>query len=443
MLADLRELWQLRPWRKMMPRACSLAWSRVGHHSLRFLFTFGLVAFYLASAQAGIKRHDDTNGFSGAAVTIDFEGQIEGADAVNLFGSWHLAFKAPKPDVVRIRTEFVLFSNNVIRNEPTGGSSADRPMIINLGHPMKRVGFVLGNGGPGTRATARAYGELGNLLGEEIVDPLTQATFLGLEDEDDAGIAKITIDYGASENEEQIDDLIFDHTSAHEFNTYVAQVADGPLPGGALQTVLVVSNLSATTAAAELRLFDTTGAPLELDLSGTTASVFPFSIEPFGSSTFSTSGAGPLSVGYACVVANAPVDSTAIFRVLDAEGNATSEAGIGGATGRYIAVGVVQRRIVGDFNSGVAAVNISSEANNSSIHLLDSNGVEIASDLNALDLAAGQQRARFLNEIFPDLPAEDLDGTLVITSDKPIVVVILRTARGVVISSLPVGSTQR
>ena len=408
----------------------------------RFSLVLVLATLFLTSGYGAIKRLDDTNAFSGASVTIDFEGQIEGADASDLFGSWHLAFRAPQPDVVRIRTEFVLFSNNVIRNEASGDSSADRPLIINLGHPFKRVGFVLGNGGPGVSATARAFDDLGNLLGAEIVDNLMEATFLGLEDEGTAGISKITIDYGATEAEEQIDDLIFDYGFAHVFNTYVAQVADGPLPGGALQTVLVVSNLSATTADGELRLFDTTGAPLALDLNGTTASVFPFSLEPFGSSTFNTSGEGPLSVGYACIEANAPVDSTAIFRVLDTEGNATSEAGIGGATGKYISVGVVQRRLDGDFNSGVAAVNISSEANSIIIRLLGGDGVEIASDLDALDLEGGQQRARFLNEIFPDLPAQDLDGTLVITSDKPLVVVILRTAAGVVISSLPVGSTQ-
>ena len=407
----------------------------------RFSLVLVLATLFLTSGYGAIKRLDDTNAFSGASVTIDFEGQIEGADASNLFGSWHLAFRAPQPDVVRIRTEFVLFSNNVIRNEASGDSSADRPLIINLGHPFKRVGFVLGNGGPGVSATARAFDDLGNLLGAEIVDNLMEATFLGLEDEGTAGISKITIDYGAAAAEE-IDDLIFDYGFAHVFNTYVAQVADGPLPGGALQTVLVVSNLSATIADGELRLFDTNGAPLALDLNGTTASVFPFSLEPFGSSTFNSSGEGPLSVGYACIEANAPVDSTAIFRVLDTEGNATSEAGIGGATGKYISVGVVQRRLDGDFNSGIAVVNISSEANSSSIRLLGGDGMEIASDPDVLDLEGGQQKARFLNEIFPDLPAQDLDGTLVITSDKPLVVVILRTAAGVVISSLPVGSTQ-
>ena len=406
----------------------------------RFSLVLGLATLFLTTGYGAIKRLDDANAFSSASVTIDFEGQIEGADASNLFGSWHLAFKAPQPDIVRIRTEFLLFSNNVIRNEASGDSSTDRPLIINFGHPFKRVGFVLGNGAPGVSATARAFDDLGSLLGAEIVDDLTQPTFLGLEDEGTAGILKVTIDYGASEAEEQIDDFIFDYGPSHVFNTYVAQVADALQ----LQTVLVVSNLSATTADGELMLFDTTGAPLSLDLSGTTASVFPFSIEPFGSSTFNTSGLGPtVSVGYACIEANAPVESTAIFRILDAEGNATSEAGIGGSTGKYISVGVVQRRIEGDFNSGIAAVNISSEANSSNIRLLDGDGVEIASDLDFLNLEEGQQKARFLNEIFPDVPAQDLDGTLVITSDKPLVVAILRTAAGLVISSLPVGSTQK
>ena len=406
----------------------------------RFSLVLGLATLFLTPGFGAIKRLNDPNAFSGASVTIDFEGQIDGADAANLFGSWHLTFGAPQPDVVRIRTEFVLFANNVIQNEASGDSSAGRPLVINLGQPLKRVGFVLGNGGPGVSATARAFDDLGNLLGAEIVDDLMEATFLGLEDEGTAGISKVTIDYGAAEAEEQLDDFIFDYGSAHVFSTYVAQVADALQ----LQTVLVVSNLSATTADGELRLFDTTGAPLALDLSGTTASVFPFSIEPFGSATFNTSGLGStVSVGYACIEANAPVDSTAIFRILDADGNATSEAGIGGSTGKYISVGVVQRRIDGDLNSDIAAVNISSEANSSSIRLLNGNGVEIASDLDFLDLEGGQQKARFLDEIFPDEAAQDLDGTLVITSDKPLVVAILRTAAGLVVSSLPVGSTQR
>ena len=185
----------------------------------RFSLVLGLAILFLTPGYGAIKRLDDTNAFSGASVTIDFEGQIEGADASSLFGSWHLAFKAPQPDVVRIRTEFVLFSNNVIRNEASGDSSADRPLIINLGHPFKRVGFVLGNGGPGVSATARAFDDLGNLLGAEIVDELAAATFLGLEDEGTAGISKVTIDYGASKAEEQIDDFIFDYGSPHVFNT--------------------------------------------------------------------------------------------------------------------------------------------------------------------------------------------------------------------------------
>ena len=96
----------------------------------RFSLVLGLVTLFFTPGYGAIKRLDDPNAFSGASVTIDFEGQIEGADARNLFGSWHLAFKAPDPDTVRIRTEFVLFSNNVIRNEALEGSSSGRPLII-------------------------------------------------------------------------------------------------------------------------------------------------------------------------------------------------------------------------------------------------------------------------------------------------------------------------
>ena len=77
----------------------------------RFSLVLGLAALFLTPGYGAIKRLDDRKAFSSASVTIDFEGQLDGADAGNLFGSWHLAFKAPQPDVVRIRTEFLLFSN--------------------------------------------------------------------------------------------------------------------------------------------------------------------------------------------------------------------------------------------------------------------------------------------------------------------------------------------
>ena len=63
----------------------------------------------------------------------------------------------------RIRTEFVLFSNNVIRNEALEGSSSGRPLIINLGHP----GAKLALHSPVFHA---GYARLARRSDEEVID---------------------------------------------------------------------------------------------------------------------------------------------------------------------------------------------------------------------------------------------------------------------------------
>jgi hypothetical protein len=74
-------------------------------------------------------------------------------------------------------------------------------------------------------------------------------------------------------------------------------------------------------------------------------------------------------------------------------------------------------------------------------------------DWPLLTLAPGEHKALCLSEIC-DLPGhyvyrtsfpfdEDFKGSLQVISDEPVCVTSLRTRRGWLVSSLPVGSTQR
>ena len=104
-------------------------------------------------------------------------------------------------------------SPNVAANLGVGSSSnANLPMVITFDKPMSAVGMTIGGGdGSTTTATLTAY----NASDKEICHatlspvPVSVSTFLGLKDDAGAEIRKISIDYGAVENVETIDDLLF------------------------------------------------------------------------------------------------------------------------------------------------------------------------------------------------------------------------------------------
>ena len=264
---------------------------------------------------------------------------------------------------------------NALRN--TAGPVWDGPLIINFRYPVRRVGALLENGTAGTKATLTAFDALGNVLGEVEQGGLGGDLFLGIETMTNPRmwISKLRINYTGDGRDEQIDDLMVDYVSRPTFTTYLAQIADGPLPSGALQTTIIVSNLTNTTARGELRLLDNGGLPLSYEMNGLPGSTFDLVIPPFSSQSFTSGGnTVPPTPGYACVESSVPVDGTAIFRVLDAQGTVTSEAGVGATMGRMALVGAVQKFISGDFNSGIAVVNISDKNIQGTISLYDQPG---------------------------------------------------------------------
>jgi hypothetical protein len=394
--------------------------------------------------------------FSTSSIRLDFQELSENSDARRLFTQWGISLAGADGCLPRVKAlppplplPNAIF-NKVIFNEPaSGGSSANVPLIIDFRHPVSRVGFVLGNGEAGTNVAIKAYDSIGNSLGTVNQNGLAQETFVGVATSSARGISKVTVSYGSAAAAEQIDDLIFQYMERPRFNTYFAQVADW---AGALhiQTMVVVSNLSNSTAEGELRFLEsvvTTGPkPMSVRIDGVQASTFPFTIPPFSSKIFNTGGvSSEPKIGYAAIDSSVPVEGTAIFQYLGAGGAVTKEAGISAAVGQSMLVGPAQRIQVTGLNSGVAVINTSAtQPLDARIALVDEDGYEIASNEAYLDLGPGGHRAAYLDEIFGSQAPADFKGTVIITGSQPMAMVILRTdPQGNLSSTLPVGGLER
>jgi hypothetical protein len=422
------------------------------------VFQLLLITLTMASAHAQEIRPVNGDAFSSQAVVLSFSDQLEGAEIGDLFSKWGVSFKGAGTAVPRIRIrkiqdpilpEPIPSPTPVLRNEATVSLSGSLPLIVDFKTSVRRVGFGLANGDSSTKATLRAFDSMGSLLGtvekQGIAGGENSPTFVAFEATAPQGIAKVVIDYGSSPNAEEVDQIILDYVSSAKFTTYLAQVGDGVIGGGLrLQTLIVVSNLTDLPALGTLKLLTDNGSPLALVFNdGAAGSSFDFALDHRGSKTFITGGSTiPATPGYARIEANVPVESTAIFRTLDQSGNVVTEAGVGSAEGKVSMLGVVQKVGNGDFDSGVAIVNTSQAEAKVRLRLFEESVIS-AGLVTEFTLAAGEHRARFLSEIYPTLASRTLRGSILVTSDQSLAMVILRTLRGLPISSLPVGSTQK
>ena len=425
-----------------------------------------LVSTLLVSSASGqLERLPDSMSFTTEAVLIDFENYQAGAQARTVLAGWGIELVPSGATEARIslaarQTGFTSIPPEItrtVRNSGTNGEeSADSSLIINFRFPVQRVGFLFGNFDDTMRATLHAFDVAGNLLGTIEQAGLDNSgppgeVFLAVRADPDTPIAKITLDYGDSDRAEQIDNLILQYVSRPTFQAYLAQIGDGLIPpgvlpqgSGALRTTILVTNVSNSTAQGGLRLLESSGAPLALSLNGAVVGMLDLTIPPSTTVSFTSRGdRDPPTSGYAVIQSNVPVEATAIFQVLDEDGDVFTEAGVGSTTGRASQVGAVQRFVQLGINSGIAVVNSSDIANDATAFLLDQSGEVVQVEEGQLDLQGGQHRAVFLNELFGDLPAGNVEGSLLVTSDQPLSIVVLRTILGLVSSSLPVGSTQR
>ncbi len=402
-----------------------------------------LFLFALSSPRAQLTEYPDGAPFSGDSVLFDFAGLPSETNVSRLLAKWGVTFEEGENGNPQIIQFLVGGSTwNVVRNVPPSGTSANRPMVLNFRHPVSRVGLLLGNGGAGTQVRIEAFDRFGVSRGDIQRNGLPDVESIEFGSDHSAGISKLVISYGADENPEQLESLQIDFLERPSFVTYLAQVGNGAIPGvGSLQTTLVVSNLSGSTAVGELRFFGSDGESLAFQIGGVSAGEFALSIPPFSSASFTTSGQD-LDVGYASVESNVPVEGTAVFRIVSPTGAVLTEAGVGGNPGAGLSVGAVQKTVEGNFDSGVAIVNTTNRQATAWVELYNQVGQRVGINPQIASLGPGQHDAQFLAQMFPAIANQDFDGTIRVLSDVPLAVVILRTAVGQVRSSLPVGSTE-
>ncbi len=215
--------------------------------------------------------------------------------------------------------------------------------------------------------------------------------------------------------------------------------------GQGLSTQLVLFSRSSSTTSGVIRLFDSQGQPLVLSGSGTVASEFPFQLA--GNGVFFTELFSPepsdVYAGYAVVVVeegDVPPAGSAVFRFLDSENSAISEAGVGAS------IPTRRARIPIDYfgtRSGVALASTGHNGpNRLDFRLLDAHGALV--DSTSRVLAAAGHLAIFADELFQLAPG--FSGMLEVESTDPVVPVTLKlttNGRGQsIVTTLPVADLE-
>jgi hypothetical protein len=423
------------------------------------LFTATLVFSFLnlpLNAQVSLV---DQKSFSSEAVRLRFGVDIlafpEGALATDVFSKWGITFRGTDSTVPTIKS--TLACPPCVGPPPTyifsllnaGRPNQGRPLIVDFKSPVRRAGFTLFrlirfDQAVPTRLTAFSPG--GQLLGTVEVPKLD--AFAGIETPVSAGIAKIVIDYDSDLLGEEVWDFTFEYVSGPpKFATYVAQIGDGVLGSDSvlgmqiLRTAITVINASNIAANLTLAFFDSNGNPLSLEIDGERSSSHSFSLAASGTRAFVTSGtSSPARAGYARIESSAPVEAIAVFTTSNSRGDIAAEAGVGSSASVIRAVGAVERRLDVSLDSGLALVNSSDRENKVAIILFSEDRTLFAQ--RSVTLGPREHRARFLTEMFQFLPP-NFRGSVEISSPGPVASVILRTRRGLAVTSLPVGSMER
>lgn len=377
----------------------------------------------------------------------------------------------PRLETVVVYPDFAGLGTSVaVRNvSPPGGDSAGKPLVIRFQYPVRRVGLILGNGTAETVARLEALTARGESLGfVEYVGPETKDTsrgpFVGLETAHPEGMATLVVDYGAEVREEYIHEVWLEYVVERPFRLSIPQLAVGRVGPRQLEMLLQLQALYTWGNQQMLvRFFDPAGEPLVLTVDGTERSSLDLQLTDFLSARVKITAPEEdgVEVGYAEIESKLPVAAQGIYRVLEEEKGLAAEIGIAGQEPKAFHVFPVDWKAQERLDTGFAIVNPGDQPAKVTLRVFDpQTGWKPPWMKNwpQLTLQPGEHRALFLSEIcglpsespliiwcqnhhFPS--EEDFAGSLVVVSDQPVAVTSLRTLNGWLISSLPVGSTQR
>ncbi len=430
-----------------------------------------LVPLPISSLSAQLIQLTDESNFSADRARLDFSVYASGAEASRALAAWGVAFSNGSSSQPRIGEwldpsfqPVPAFPVPVVQNRGGGDTgSANLPLVIDFQTPLRRAGFVLHGGisagglstqgDSGSVMTIRiaAFDSEGASLGEiqretEGLGTESDPTlFLGIESASQTPISKVLLDYGNSPNFEEVEAILADFPTPPRFVASLPQIADGPLPEGALLFSVTVSNIENQTVTGTLFLKRPDGSDLSLELNGVQASAFPFELAPFQSVQLNSSGNLPEAVrGYALVESVRPVIVSELLRALDTAGRPVQEVGLDSVAQESLVMAPVTRRVELGVDTGVAIANLSNSDVMLTLFLSPTEGNLLT---RVRTLMPGEQIAAFLDELFASsggqpLPV-DLDGSLLISASSNVSVTVLRTIGGVVSATLPAGSLQR
>ena len=214
---------------------------------------------------------------------------------------------------------------------------------------------------------------------------------------------------------------------------FFAHLADG----GGQTTLMTLTNLADQAATVTLKFLTIAGGPLTLSLQGLgTTSEVPLVIPANGSRGIQTLGGTTAATrGWARVESDQLIRGVSIFQFSQG-GMGSFEAGVADASPTGKAGLFVTR--TGSFSTALAIANPLDETALVSLMLLNTTGTEVGSQ--TLSLAAGNQDARFVEELFGSSVVTDgFEGTVIIQSPIPVVITALRTQGGLQMSSYSVG----
>jgi hypothetical protein len=171
-------------------------------------------------------------------------------------------------------------------------------------------------------------------------------------------------------------------------------------------------------------VFNTIAFTDQAGASAGSGGVITFSIPAGQTRKYTSTGAGAYSGGFATVVTTAGnVTGTSIFSQFTLSDRLHAEAGVPSATATPNQAIFVDTQ--GAFNVGFAYSNVGTAAANVTLSLLNSAAVSVTSTTQTL--GPGNHNAKFLSEVFPNIPA--LAGRLEIRSSAPVSAVALRFDR--------------
>ncbi len=213
-----------------------------------------------------------------------------------------------------------------------------------------------------------------------------------------------TADDGAGGAASAAIQIIVRSATAPPLNTSRIGLVSG---GSGFSTTITLRNPSSTaTASGTIYFFSSNGKPLGGIVSN---AVVPFSIPPSATFTFKTNPEGRQMTGYATIVSDTVVPSV----LLSVPGLGTLVTGPSPDSAyAFRAVGVNRSAGTGS-DVGVSVVNVGTSPVRLIFSLVDLDGKALR-NVNALQVAPGEQLNRLFSELFPELP--NFRGTLRIGS---------------------------